>query len=114
MLEWNLAADPNQNPRTEGGCTQCLGAITIDNNAVTRNTAYYIIAHASKFVRPGSKRVASNKVGPLYNVAFRTPVGRKVLIVFNESDELRSFNITHNSRSAVAALQGGAVATYVW
>jgi len=29
-------------------------------NNITRNPAYYIIAHASKFVRPGSVRISSN------------------------------------------------------
>ena len=60
MLEWNLAADPRHQPHTPGGCTTCLGAVTIDGNQVTRNPAYYIIAHAAKFVRPGSVRIASN------------------------------------------------------
>jgi hypothetical protein len=25
VLEWNLAADPNNNPHTNGGCSTCLG-----------------------------------------------------------------------------------------
>ena len=54
VLLWNLAADPKNNPHTDnGGCGMCQGAITIDGNAVSRNVAYYAIAHASKFVRPG-------------------------------------------------------------
>ncbi len=28
VLEWNLASDPNQNPHTSGGCSNCLGALT--------------------------------------------------------------------------------------
>jgi glucosylceramidase len=59
VLEWNLAADPDFNPHTDdGGCTMCMGALTI-GDTVTRNVSYYIIAHASKFVPPGSVRVAS-------------------------------------------------------
>src|SRR5208282_6922188 len=76
VLEWNLAADPNHNPHTEGGCTRCLGAVTIGDE-ITRNPAYYIIAHASKFVRPGSVRIASNIPAGLPNVAFKTPDGGK-------------------------------------
>ncbi|HYH55482.1 MAG TPA: glucosylceramidase, partial [Anseongella sp.] len=51
VLEWNLAADQHYEPHTEGGCTACLGALTIEGETITRNVAYYIIAHASKFVR---------------------------------------------------------------
>ncbi|RYZ99979.1 MAG: hypothetical protein EOP47_15355, partial [Sphingobacteriaceae bacterium] len=39
----------------------------------TKNVAYYIIAHASKFVPAGSVRIASNVIGNLNNVAFKTP-----------------------------------------
>jgi glucosylceramidase len=49
VLEWNLAADPQQKPHTPGGCDRCLGALTIDGDLVTREPAYYIVAHASKF-----------------------------------------------------------------
>src|SRR6202012_155888 len=79
VLEWNLAADPQNHPHTDrGGCPMCQGAITINKNNVTRNVAYYAMAHASKFVRPGSVRIASNNPEVLPNVAFKTPDGKKV------------------------------------
>jgi glucosylceramidase len=114
VLEWNLAADPQQNPHTPGGCTECLGAITIDGNQVTRNPAYYIIAHASKFARPGSLRIASNVLENLPNVAFKAPDGQKVLIVHNEAKAPQTFNIGYKEQVATATLPAGAVATYVW
>ncbi len=114
VLEWNLASDANYDPHTtDGGCTECLGALTI-GDSVTRNVSYYIIAHASKFVMPGSVRVASNLVESLPNVAFVTPTGRKVLIVLNDSDQKKEFSIKFKGRMATAALPGGAVVTFVW
>ena len=114
VLEWNLASDENYNPHTtDGGCTECLGALTI-GDSVTRNVSYYIIAHASKFVRPGSVRVGSNTMEGLPNVAFMTPSGKKVLIVLNEKDEVRDFWIKFKSKTTLATLPGGAVATFVW
>src|SRR6202000_2143003 len=77
VIEWNMAADPNYGPHTSGGCSNCQGAFTIGGSSVTRNTSYYIIAHASKFVRPGSVRVSSNIPGSLLNVAYRKPDGKK-------------------------------------
>ncbi len=114
VLEWNLAADPNQDPHTEGGCTQCLGAITLDGNTVTRNVAYYIIGHASKFVRPGAVRIGSTSPAALPNVAFQNPDGKKVAIVLNDSGEAKTFNLRFEGRRMVATLQGGAVGTFVW
>ena len=113
VLEWNLAADPSYNPHTVGGCTTCLGAITI-SPAITRNVAFYVIGHASKFVSPGSVRIASNVPGGLDNVAFITPEGKTVLIVTNTSNSEQKFNIKSNEKLASAQLPAGAVATYVW
>lgn len=64
-LEWNLANDPKYEPHTPGGCTQCKGALTINGSEVTRNVAYYIIAHASRFVPAGSVRIQSNNASPI-------------------------------------------------
>lgn len=114
VLEWNLAADPNQNPHTEGGCTECLGAVTIDGNTVTRNPAYYIIAHAFKFVRPGSVRIASNIPEALPNVVYETPDGKKVLVLLNDGKAEQTFNIHFGKQQITSSLPIGAVGTYVW
>lgn len=113
-LEWNLASDPAYNPHTPGGCTECKGAVTINASVVTRNVAYYIIAHASKFVPAGSIRIASNYVNSLPNVAFLRPDGKKVLLVLNDGGGTASFNIKFKGKSAVAELPAGAVGTYIW
>ncbi|CAF1054854.1 unnamed protein product [Rotaria sp. Silwood1] len=117
VLEWNLAADPNLEPHTPGGCTLCLGALTIDRNQVfsPRNPAYYIIAHAAKFVRPNSIRIGSNIVSGLPNVAFqREDDKRKVLIVVNENDSgTQTFQIQCNGKVYNTSLNGGSVGTYI-
>lgn len=113
VLEWNLAADENQKPHTIGGCTTCLGALTI-NSTITRNVSYYTIAHASKFVRPGSIRVESNTPDGFPNVAFKTPAGKLVLIVLNEGTTPKNFNIKFNGKMVTGSLIGRAVGTFVW
>jgi glucosylceramidase len=115
VLEWNMAADPNYEPHTDrGGCDRCLGTITIDGNKITRNPAYYILAHSAKFVRPGSVRIDSNVPANLPNVSFKTPSGHKVLIVLNDANTLQKFNIRFNGKSVSTALEKGAVGTYIW
>jgi len=115
VLEWNLAAGPDFKPYTDrGGCSMCQGAVTIDGNSYTRNTAYYSMAHISKFVRPGSVRISSNDIESLPNVAFITPDNKKVLIVANDNNNRQTFTISYKGRSASATLEGKAVATYVW
>ncbi|AMK78917.1 MULTISPECIES: glycoside hydrolase family 30 protein [Methylomonas] len=114
VLEWNLASDPFCGPHTPGGEARCVGALTVDGNEVVRNVAYYVIAHAAKFVRPGSVRINSGEQSDLPNVAFLTPTGSIVLIALNDTAEPQEFAIQYLGKSAVATLPARAVATYVW
>ena len=112
-LEWNLANDGGYNPHTPGGCTECKGALTLDG-AINRNVSYYIVAHASKFVAPGSVRIESNNAATIFNAAFKTPDGKKVLIAINDGTTAATFNIKFKGQIAVATLAAGAAATYIW
>jgi glucosylceramidase len=115
VLLWNLAADPRNQPHTDnGGCGTCQGAITIDGSNVSRNVAYYAVAHASKFVRPGSVRIGSNNPDTLPNVAFKTPDGKKVLIVVNAAQSPQTFNIRYRGNLVGTTLNAGSVGTYIW
>lgn len=140
VILWNLAADPLNDPHTDnGGCSMCQGAITINGDIVTRNIAFYTVAHASKFVRPGSVRIGSTNRGDktvglyedeqrpgvfrttlnenmeiLPNVAFRTPEGKIVLIVVNDTFYVNSFRIQWNGKFVGIKLGPGAVGTFVW
>lgn len=114
VLEWNLAADENLQPYTPGGCSTCLGALTITNNGVKRNPAYYIIAHAAKFVRPGASRIESSATDNFPNVAFKTLDGHIVIIVLNNSETQGSFNIVVGEKSIHSKLSAGSAGTYVW
>ena len=99
-LEWNLANDTNFGPHTPGGCTTCKGAITINSSdSYERNVSYYIIAHASKFVPPGSVRIVSTQKGNVNSIAFKTPAGKKVLILENDGDTNENCTIEFNQKS---------------
>ncbi|MBK0382261.1 glucosylceramidase [Pedobacter sp. SD-b] len=115
VLEWNLASDPNLGPHTPGGCSTCLGALTISSSsAVSKNVSYYIIAHASKFVRPGAVRVSSTSTNDLPSVAFKNADGKKVLIVTNNGSQNQKFNVNYMGKTMQSSLNPGSVATYVW
>jgi glucosylceramidase len=113
-LEWNLANDGSYNPHTPGGCTECKGALTL-NGFINRNVSYYIIAHASKFVPPGSVVIASSiPNNNLPNVAFKTPEGKKVLIVLNDGSTNVNTTIKYANNNASVVLPAGSVSTFIW
>ncbi len=114
-LEWNLANDPKYGPHTDGGCTECKGAITVsDSENFTRNVSYYIIAHASKFVPAGSQRIASTQTEILSTAAFKTPSGKIVLIVQNNDKADENFNIKFAGKTATVMISGRSAATYIF
>lgn len=114
-LEWNLANNASFGPHTDGGCTTCKGAVTIQTSSTyDKNVAFYIIAHASKFIPANSTRIESTVTSGLNNVAFKTPAGKKVLIVQNDGANAQIFNIKYNGKWVIASLDKSAVGTFVW
>ncbi len=116
VLLWNLALDERHGPHT-GGCGNCRGVVTIDSRsgAVTRNVEYYALAHASRFVRPGARRIASTSgIAGLESVAFRNPDGSTALIVVNTNAQECRFTVRWGGKGLVYVLPGGAVATLRW
>ena len=65
--------------------------------------------------RPGLKRIAVIENTPvLPNVAFRTPEGKIVLVVANDTASVTSFGVQYEGQFADLNLKPGAVGTYVW
>jgi len=116
IVLWNLALDEHHGPHA-GGCADCRGVVTIDSasGAVTRNVEYYVLAHASRFVRPGAHRIESTSgIKGLPTVAFENTDGSLALIVLNDAPRQRRFSVRSGNTSFDYALPAGAVATFVW
>jgi glucosylceramidase len=115
VLLWNLAADSHLGPHTnDGGCTTCMGAITLEGNRVTRNLAYYTIAHFSKFAGPGSMRIASSEAEQLATAAFLNSDHKIVLVVSNTANFDRTFSVMYHGQSFTTTLPEESAGTYVW
>ncbi len=114
ILEWNLASDVNQNPHTPGGCSKCLGAVTITGNTYTKNVAYYILGQLSKNLPSGSIRIHSSYFESLPNVSFIRPDGKKVLHLLNESSANKSINIKSDKDNFAVSIEPQSIVTIVW
>ena len=117
VLFWNLALDENDGPHT-GGCTDCRGVVTINSatGTITRNVEYFALGHASKFVRPDARRIASSTdVNGLQSVAFQNPGdGSQVLVVLNTRSSSRSFAVHENTTWFRYKLPPNSVVTFAW
>ncbi|MHA8082224.1 glycoside hydrolase family 30 protein [Aquirufa sp. A-Brett2-15D] len=90
-IEWNLANDSTFGPHTPGGCTECLGALTISGQDIVKNQSYYIVMQAARFVPAGSIRLGIVVPEGIQAAAFKRPDGKIAIIVQNEG---RKKNIT--------------------
>ena len=117
VILWNLALDEHHGPHA-GGCKNCRGVVTIDSTTgnVERNVEYYCLAHLSRFVRPGARRIDSTTdINDLQSVAFRNlDDGSIALLVLNGASESRSFFVRIAGQSFYYQLPEGAVATFTW
>ena len=119
VILWNLALDQDHKPYL-GGCDKCRGVVTINDNGssveVELTVDFTALAHASKFVQPGARRIESNTFGEgsLEDVAFQNPNGSVVLLALNSASRPITFNIAWAGKYSVYTLNGGNAATFVW
>ena len=112
VLTWNLALDETGGPH-RGGCESCSGVVTIaSDGVVTRNAEYYVLAQAARYLPPGSVRVESMSDTPdIQHVAFRTPDGSTVLLVWNAWGQSRPVSIGDGARTITAELPAMSLST---
>jgi len=117
VLLWNLALDENHGPHL-GGCKDCRGVVTINSvtGEVTKNFDYYALAHASRFVRQGARRIDSSLgIDGIETVAFQNSDDQSiVLVVLNGASEGRQFSVAFKGKTIRQELPSASVMTLTW
>jgi glucosylceramidase len=113
-LFWNLALDPKHGPH-KGGCGDCRGVVTIDpaTNAITREVEYYVLGHASRFVRPGAFRTATTPSSGVEAASFVNRDGSRVAILYRKDGD-GPVSIGLDGERYDLSLPKGSVATLRW
>ncbi len=111
VLEWNLANDPNFEPYTPGGCTECKGALTISKTGeIIRNQAYFIIGQASRIIPTGSVRIDLHGLPKGINgTAAKRPDGKIAILLQNERNTSIKIPINLASNHAEVEVPGEGV-----
>jgi glucosylceramidase len=95
FIDWNLVLNEQGGPNHVGN--YCDAPILFDrrNQTIIKNSSYYVIGHFSKFIVPGSVRVALKQPLPigLLAVAYLRPDQKLVLVVLNTSQEDKDFRV---------------------
>ena len=116
VVWWNLALDANGGPHV-GGCGNCRGVITIDtiSGTITPEVEYDALAHASRVLRPGAVRVASDdRPGGIRSVATVHRNGGRGIVLLNEGTTDAIVALRDGARTWRVAVPVGAVVSAMW
>ncbi len=75
---------------------------------------YYVLAHFSKYIRPGAVRIGvAESPESLMVTAFRNPDGRIVVALLNQSESEVEYAVTLDGRQIDTAIAPSAVQTLI-
>jgi O-glycosyl hydrolase len=116
IIEWNIASNPSVGPHTPGGCTSCLGAVTVSSStSYTHNVQYYLIGQVSKFAKTGALRLsASSNNSTVASTGFRNPDGSIVLLVYNAGTTSNTVRIISGSTAFDYTIPAASAVTFNW
>lgn len=107
VVLWNLALDEHNGPTVPGfGKSTCRGLLKITQASQTYEYTldYYGLAHYSKVVRPGARRIYSSESGGVKSVAFENLDQSIGVVLFNNSEETVNVSLSILSEGVVEML----------
>ncbi len=111
-VDWNMVLDRQGGPNWFKNW--CAAPVIVDPDAdeVYFTPLYYVMAHFSKFIRPGAEVIAlENSNKDLQITAAQNPDGTIAVVVFNEGNDTQSFSLEHNSLSENMTIDGQTLQT---
>ncbi|WP_033408295.1 glycoside hydrolase family 30 protein [Psychroflexus tropicus] len=111
-VDWNMVLNRQGGPNWFENW--CVAPVIVDPEAdeVYYTPIYYTMAHFSKFIRPGAKRIDFNSTDEELQVSAATnPDGSHVLIVFNPSETEKVFELDIEETSQQISINPQAIQT---
>ena len=111
-VDWNMVLNRQGGPNWfENWCVAPV-IVDEDKDEVYFTPIYYAMAHFSKFIRPGAKRIGLNKTDKELQVtAAQNPDGRIAVVVFNPTMNKRSFELSLNGSKKSISIDAQALQT---
>ncbi len=113
VLFWNLALDDHAGPHL-GGCGNCRGIITVHpDGRFTPTDDAWALAHASRFIRAGAVRIASDGAA-VDHVVVLNPDGSRVMVAANTTRNPRTVSLCDGATCLRWKMPARSVATLQW
>ena len=114
FIDWNIVLDQRGGPNHVGNF--CDAPVIVDTNTkkVTYGPSFYYLAHFSKFVQPGARRIRSEG-GPqgIQSIAFSNPDGTLAIVVVNPTEQAAGFTLGVAGESVACKIPARAIQTYL-
>ncbi len=113
-VDWNMVLDRQGGPNWfENWCVAPV-IVDPDQDEVYFTPLYYTLAHFSKFIRPGAKRIGfANPDESLMFTATQNPDGSIAAVVLNMDEAKKDIELMLNDRSVNLQIDGKAIQTIV-
>jgi len=111
-IDWNMVLDKQGGPNWFKNW--CIAPVIVDaeKDEVYFTPLYYVMAHFSKFMRPGAVKIGceiTNK--DIMATAVKNPDGTIALAIFNPTEIEQSIEITINNKKAFFSINANALQT---
>jgi glucosylceramidase len=112
-IDWNLLLDERGGPNHVGNF--CSAPILADrtSGALMHQSAYWVLGHFARFIRPGAQRVLSVAAQEVDTTAFVNDDGSTAVVVANRNDAALRFALCVDDVSGAVELPPRSIATYV-
>ncbi len=113
-IDWNMVLD------TQGGPNWfknwCVAPVIVDpeKDEVYFTPLYFIMAHFSRYIRPGAKRIHFENADPsLLVTAAENPDGSIAVVLFNQHQEAKNISLALNKKSTFIRIDKQAIQTLI-
>ena len=113
-VDWNMVLDKQGGPNWKKNW--CIAPVIVDpeKDEVYFTPLYYVMAHFSKFIRPGAKIIEVTNSDPALMVAAaENPDTSISVVVFNEGKTEKSYTLELGEYKKIISIEAQAIQTVV-
>ncbi len=111
-IDWNMVLDKQGGPNWFKNWCNAPVIVDPESDEVYFTPLYYVMAHFSKYIRPGAIRIGfENSDNTLMVTAAQNPDGSIAVIVLNKNAEIKKLTLQLNTKKTTIAINGEALQT---
>lgn len=114
-VDWNMVLNRQGGPNWANNW--CLAPVIVDPelDEVYFTPLYYTMAHFSRYIRPGAKRIGfeAGDDSELMVTAAQNPDGSIAVVILNQSEEARQIELELSGQNSAFTISGKAIQTVV-